>query len=119
MMIDLTAVTSTLCVSLLSPHPLCSLLFGNLLVFFEFEGQTVISKDTRTTVFSALLGVGIAGFIVFLILRSVTEQQGSTSAAKRAAAAATEKAISGDPSEVSPKHKINLITSKLWNSGIH
>ncbi|CAG0922705.1 unnamed protein product [Notodromas monacha] len=47
-----------------------SLLFGNLLVFFEFEGQKTIGLETRTTVFSALLAVAILGYLVFCVLRS-------------------------------------------------
>lgn len=39
--------------------------FGNLLVFFLFQGKTHIDNDTRTLVFSILAGVAIIG-IVFL-----------------------------------------------------
>nr|XP_029713910.1 UNC93-like protein MFSD11 [Aedes albopictus] len=42
-----------------------SMFFGNLLVFFLFQGKTHIDNDTRTLVFSILAGVAIIG-IVFL-----------------------------------------------------
>lgn len=47
----------------------CSLLFGNLFVFFEFQGEDKINIHIRTMVFSVLLGVGALGTILLLALR--------------------------------------------------
>lgn len=47
----------------------CSLLFGNLFVYFKFEGQSKIHSETRMMVFGVLLGVGIVGILVLLVLR--------------------------------------------------
>ncbi|XP_070580414.1 UNC93-like protein MFSD11 isoform X2 [Ptychodera flava] len=48
----------------------CSLLFGNLFVYFEFQGQTNIQVHTRTTVFIVLLVVACIGILMFLLLRN-------------------------------------------------
>ena len=42
-------------------------------MYFEFEGETVISKDTRTIVFSALAGIGVLAVLVFCLLSPVTD----------------------------------------------
>ncbi|KAL3285315.1 hypothetical protein HHI36_019424 [Cryptolaemus montrouzieri] len=46
----------------------CSMLFGNLFVYIEFDGQDYIQKDVRTLVIWVLSGLSIAGVVVFLIL---------------------------------------------------
>ncbi len=56
-------------------------------MYFEFEGETVITKDTRTVVFSALTGVGTLALLVFCLLRPVTD-------ASRAAADQLDKEAS-------------------------
>jgi hypothetical protein len=42
---------------------------GNLFVFFQFEGKTHIDVETRTLVFSTLIGVGFIGFFFLILLR--------------------------------------------------
>ena len=49
------------------------MLFGNLFVFFEFEGLSVIGESTRRTVFIVLLGIATAGFVVFFLLKPFTD----------------------------------------------
>lgn len=43
--------------------------FGNLLVFFTFQGKTHIDVETRTIVFSVLVAVGILGTVMLACLR--------------------------------------------------
>lgn len=45
--------------------------FGNLFVYFQFQGKTHIDEATRTLVFSVLIGVGVLGFIFLTALRPV------------------------------------------------
>ncbi|EEC19849.1 conserved hypothetical protein [Ixodes scapularis] len=47
----------------------CSLIWGNIFVYVQFQGLEHIDKATRTTVFGALTGVGILGMLLILILR--------------------------------------------------
>ncbi|XP_070502205.1 UNC93-like protein MFSD11 [Chironomus tepperi] len=46
-----------------------SMFFGNLFVYFQFQGKTHIDEATRTLVFSVLIGVGVLGFIFLTALR--------------------------------------------------
>lgn len=50
-----------------------SLLFGNLFVYFQFQGKDHIDKDTRFTVFIVLLSVACVGLLVMFALRSVRQ----------------------------------------------
>ncbi|XP_067137133.1 UNC93-like protein MFSD11 [Centruroides vittatus] len=50
----------------------CSLLFGNLFVFFEFKGEEIIQIHTINIVFGGLLGVCCFGTILFFALRATT-----------------------------------------------
>lgn len=47
--------------------------FGNLFVYFQFQGKTHIDEATRTMVFSVLIGVGILGFFFLTALRPVDD----------------------------------------------
>ena len=47
-----------------------SLLFGNIYVYFEFQGEVVIQAHTRTTVFLVLSSVCGAGTLLLIFLRS-------------------------------------------------
>lgn len=49
--------------------------FGNLFVFFQFQGKTHIDQETRTLVFSVLIAVGILGFIFLAVLRPIPQIQ--------------------------------------------
>jgi hypothetical protein len=50
-----------------------SMFFGNLFVYFQFQGKDHIDEATRTLVFSVLIGVGILGFIFLTALRPVDD----------------------------------------------
>ncbi|KAG8177635.1 hypothetical protein JTE90_019662 [Oedothorax gibbosus] len=63
----------------------CSLLFGNIFVFFKFQGKSKIDEDTRFNVFGVLLGVACCGLAMLCFLRrgsaesvDVTEVPGAT-----------------------------------------
>jgi len=43
-----------------------SLLFGNLIVYFLFAGETYITAESRTTLFIILTAAGIAGLLLML-----------------------------------------------------
>lgn len=48
-----------------------SMFFGNLFVYFQFQGKNHIDEATRTLVFSVLIGVGILGFFFLTALRPI------------------------------------------------
>ncbi|CRK93330.1 CLUMA_CG006871, isoform A [Clunio marinus] len=52
-----------------------SMFFGNLFVFFQFQGKSHIDQTTRTLVFSVLIGVGVLGFFFLTALRPIHEQR--------------------------------------------
>lgn len=47
--------------------------FGNLFVYFQFQGKTHIDQATRTLVFSVLIGVGFLGFFFLAALRGIQD----------------------------------------------
>lgn len=47
----------------------CSLFFGNLFVYFQFQDKNQIDEETRTIVISSLSGVAILGLLLLLTLR--------------------------------------------------
>ncbi|XP_050084205.1 UNC93-like protein MFSD11 [Anopheles aquasalis] len=56
-----------------------SMFFGNLLVFFTFQGKTHIDVETRTIVFSVLVAVGILGTVMLSCLRRpIADQDAAT-----------------------------------------
>lgn len=50
-----------------------SMFFGNLFVYFQFQGKNHIDEETRTLVFSVLIGVGILGFFFLTALRPIED----------------------------------------------
>lgn len=50
-----------------------SMFFGNLLVFYLFQGKTHIDKETRTLVFAILIGVAIIGILSLCTLKPQNE----------------------------------------------
>lgn len=48
----------------------CSLIWGNVFVFTQFQGLAHIDKHTREVVFGVLTGVGVLGTLMFLVLRN-------------------------------------------------
>lgn len=54
----------------------CSMIFGNLYVYFEWTGMTEISDSSRKNVFLSLLVASVLGTLSFLVLRqSQTEEE--------------------------------------------
>ena len=47
---------------------LCSMLFGNLFVYYQFMGKDIIDKHTRMVVFVVLTVVGVIGVGVMCLL---------------------------------------------------
>lgn len=47
----------------------CSMLFGNLYIYFDWNGRTEISDSSRKNIFLSLLVVSILGTLSFLVLR--------------------------------------------------
>ncbi|KAL3216043.1 hypothetical protein MRX96_033225 [Rhipicephalus microplus] len=47
----------------------CSLIWGNIFVYFQFQGQEQIDRQSRLTVYGALTGIGILGMLLLLVLR--------------------------------------------------
>ncbi|XP_077069496.1 UNC93-like protein MFSD11 isoform X2 [Siphateles boraxobius] len=63
----------------------CSMLFGNLYVYFDWKGKTEISDKDRKIMFTALLVISAIGTLSFLALRKVfqleealTEEEGQS-----------------------------------------
>lgn len=54
----------------------CSLFFGNMFVYFAFQGKDVIDKDTRTLVFTVLTVVCCLGVVVLILLRPAVRADG-------------------------------------------
>lgn len=50
-----------------------SFLFGNLFVFFLFQGREQIDHHTRTILYSVLLVVGSLGLLLLLVLPAVRQ----------------------------------------------
>lgn len=53
----------------------CSMLFGNLYIYFAWNGHTEISDDSRRTLFLALLVASVLGTLSFLVLRKVPHEE--------------------------------------------
>jgi len=71
-----------------------SMLIGNTFVFFQFAGKDDIDTKTRTVVTMTLLGVGVAGTLVFLLLRPTDAwSAGNDSTASGGPTAALKKAF--------------------------
>lgn len=47
-----------------------SMFFGNIFVFFQFQGQNHIGESTRQLVFTVLIGVGILGLAFLATLKN-------------------------------------------------
>ncbi|XP_039973927.1 UNC93-like protein MFSD11 [Xiphias gladius] len=47
----------------------CSMLFGNLYIYFNWNGRTEISDSSRKNIFLSLLVASILGTLIFLVLR--------------------------------------------------
>ncbi|XP_035470263.1 UNC93-like protein MFSD11 [Scophthalmus maximus] len=63
----------------------CSMLFGNLYIYFDWNGRTEISDGSRKNIFLSLLVTSILGTLTFLVLRRshheeemLSEEEGRT-----------------------------------------
>jgi len=56
----------------------CSLLWGNLFTYFQFQGEETISSHSRTILFLVLSCVCVAGVLVLLLLRKPTMDADNT-----------------------------------------
>jgi preprotein translocase subunit SecG len=50
--------------------------FGNLFVYFQFQGKTLIDADTRRSVFIVLLVIAAIGIVFLLLLRPAQSADG-------------------------------------------
>lgn len=50
-----------------------SMFFGNLFVFFQFQGKNHIDEETRNVVFTALIAVGTIGLFFLIALRPLRD----------------------------------------------
>ncbi|KAF7663501.1 hypothetical protein LDENG_00208290 [Lucifuga dentata] len=53
----------------------CSMLFGNLYIYLDWNGQTEISDSSRKSIFTSLLVISVLGTLSFLILRKMHEEE--------------------------------------------
>ncbi|XP_046439312.1 UNC93-like protein MFSD11 [Daphnia pulex] len=60
----------------------CSFLFGNLFVFFLFQGREQIDQHTRTILYGVLLVVGFLGLVMLVILPAVKDSDASRNTPK-------------------------------------
>lgn len=67
-----------------------SMFFGNLFVYFQFQGKDHIDESTRQVVFTVLIAVAILGVIFLGILRRVNHPFLDTGATDRELEYATE-----------------------------
>ncbi|XP_077526950.1 UNC93-like protein MFSD11 isoform X3 [Haemaphysalis longicornis] len=74
----------------------CSLIWGNIFVYIQFQGRSQVDRESRNVVFGALTGVGILGMLLLLLLRGggIPSRQNSRR---------EESAESGPSSEVDVK----------------
>ncbi|KAM7296929.1 UNC93-like protein MFSD11 [Ixodes scapularis] len=90
----------------------CSLIWGNIFVYVQFQGLEHIDKATRTTVFGALTGVGILGMLLILILRG-------GGLPSRSLAADSPEGDGGPPSVVKPAGSSDFVQALgeyiLWS----
>ncbi|XP_006013427.1 UNC93-like protein MFSD11 [Latimeria chalumnae] len=56
----------------------CSMLFGNLYIYLEWNGKEVITDSSRTKLFVALSVLSLVGTAVFILLRKVEQQEEPT-----------------------------------------
>ncbi|KAM3597910.1 uncharacterized protein V6R79_011076 [Siganus canaliculatus] len=53
----------------------CSMLFGNLYIYFDWNGKTEISDSSRKNIFLSLLVASILGTLSFLVLRQSRHEE--------------------------------------------
>ncbi|KAM4598198.1 UNC93-like protein MFSD11 [Polymixia lowei] len=53
----------------------CSMLFGNLYIYFDWNGSTEISDRSRKTIFTTLLVTSVVGTLSFLALRKTHQPE--------------------------------------------
>ncbi|GAB6020258.1 DUF895 domain membrane protein [Chamberlinius hualienensis] len=73
----------------------CSLLFGNIFVFFQLDGATTIDNSQRYIIFGVLTAVSVVGVIVMFFFRTSTKKEVDIS-----------NAIEAKEDEISPMQSI-------------
>uniref|UniRef100_A0A665VDY6 UNC93-like protein MFSD11 n=1 Tax=Echeneis naucrates TaxID=173247 RepID=A0A665VDY6_ECHNA len=75
----------------------CSMFFGNLYIYLDWNGKTEITESSRKTIFLSLLVISILGTLSFLVLRKshqeediLSEEEGQSLLSTRTMLAATE-----------------------------
>ncbi|XP_074553562.1 UNC93-like protein MFSD11 [Halichoeres trimaculatus] len=53
----------------------CSMLFGNLYIYFSWNGRTEISDSSRRNIFLSLLVASVVGTLSFLVLRKIHREE--------------------------------------------
>ncbi|XP_023672315.1 UNC93-like protein MFSD11 isoform X1 [Paramormyrops kingsleyae] len=53
----------------------CSMLFGNMYIYFDWRGKTEITDSNRKTMFVVLLGISVLGTLTFIVLRKTGLQE--------------------------------------------
>lgn len=53
----------------------CSMLFGNLYIYFDWNGRTEISDSSRRNIFLSLLVTSVLGTLSFLVLRQSSHEE--------------------------------------------
>uniref|UniRef100_A0A8C5EGT7 UNC93-like protein MFSD11 n=1 Tax=Gouania willdenowi TaxID=441366 RepID=A0A8C5EGT7_GOUWI len=53
----------------------CSMLFGNLYIYFDWRGRTEIPDSSRKSIFLCLLVTSILGTLSFLVLRNIRHEE--------------------------------------------
>ena len=90
----------------------CSLLFGNLFVYFEFQGETRVTQSTRLVVYIALASVGAIGTLLLFVLQVPSEQPAC--AESQGQASNSESVV-----EESKNASVKEIFCKLTHSNSH
>lgn len=47
--------------------------FGNMFVYYQFQGETHIAEKSRQVVFSGLIGVAVLGLVCLALLKNTKE----------------------------------------------
>ncbi|KAJ8386180.1 hypothetical protein AAFF_G00176040 [Aldrovandia affinis] len=110
----------------------CSMLFGNLYIYFEWNGITEITDSNRKTMFTVLLVISVLGTLCFVVLRKpplqeeiLSEEEGQSLLSarvmyKQRAASAVREAKSdfGTMLQLSRSRTILLLSCCMAYSGL-
>lgn len=69
----------------------CSMFFGNLFVYFQFQGKTHIDQATRELIFGVLISVAVIGVVFLATLRRQDEELSVASGDERLQKSSTDE----------------------------